>query len=454
MIRASLEKAIKHALQSHVYLDPSDFVRRKYENDDHESCYSVSYRHNRIYSFVLEMKKPGAFHVPFHVKMNPGRSSSQETVVLDDQFALLRELKDWEQRLHEDAGVFPIRRQLQLHVSGIDRMRERLALMPGESAQLENRSDFLGEIHRWQLRLCRFISAMQESRRSVVIGIAKKCLKNAGELKAALGRLQPSMAVAEESLEAISREFRVLIEAAISDKTQISMEQWTLLPDAEFLPLMGLCEKYSSLVRSIRDTVLSMPADVFAERVHRDELLEALNSCIKDRQRDVRTLQSYCEDEIPAKMKRHLVEVEKMRQRIEMLPDNSWTADEIARFRDVLEQIRKEVNALLRVDEAEKKDIADRISRMLRSDHIEKQSRLRSTIEFLEEKVRAMESTSLKFLDEMMDPEFMLDQSSAWKETAVLRSIENRMALIAVVDILKKEMESAEKFRTILKSPT
>jgi hypothetical protein len=129
MIRPSLKEAIKRTLDTHHYLGWSDFVIRDYEKDN-EACVAIGYRERRVCSFIFQVKKKnGLFREPsYAITMSPGHETFEEALTVNDQPALLQELKGWQQRVHEDVGTMPRSRLFQAHIRGISRMEARLGL--------------------------------------------------------------------------------------------------------------------------------------------------------------------------------------------------------------------------------------------------------------------------------------------------------------------------------------
>lgn len=64
--------------------------------------------------------------------MRPGRESVEEAFLAEERSGLLAEIKEWLRRLHNDIISEPALRQFKEHAEAINKLKERLSVLPDE----------------------------------------------------------------------------------------------------------------------------------------------------------------------------------------------------------------------------------------------------------------------------------------------------------------------------------
>lgn len=134
MIRPALLKAISAALQSHSYLSQEDFITREFKNRVGNPAIEIKYRYNTtlFFRFGIPTTRTDNDEYIFHVTVQPGHESIEESLSTKSRSGLTSELREWLDRLYEDIVSLPIVRQLQEHARTIDQLKERLETLPDE----------------------------------------------------------------------------------------------------------------------------------------------------------------------------------------------------------------------------------------------------------------------------------------------------------------------------------
>ena len=107
MIRPTLLKAISVALQSHPYLSQEDFITREFKNRAESPAIEIKYRYNTtlFFKFVIPTKRTDNDEYIFHVTVQPGHESIEESLSTKSRNGLTSELREWLNRLYEDNSV-------------------------------------------------------------------------------------------------------------------------------------------------------------------------------------------------------------------------------------------------------------------------------------------------------------------------------------------------------------
>ncbi len=134
MIRPALLKAISAALQSHSYLSQEDFITREFKNRAGRPAIEIKYRYNTtlFFRFVIPTTRTDNDEYIFHVTVQPGHESIEESLSTKSRYELTSELREWLDRLYEDIVSLPIVRQFQEHARTIDQLKELLETLPDE----------------------------------------------------------------------------------------------------------------------------------------------------------------------------------------------------------------------------------------------------------------------------------------------------------------------------------
>jgi hypothetical protein len=165
-----------------VYLGRSDFLLREYQKDN-ESCLAVVYQSNKKFCFLVGVKNEQHFRDEprFNITMSPGREAFEQTAAIQGRPALLEQLKAWQQRVHEDLGVFPIGRQFEAHIRRIGRMEACLGLAKNKLEE-DNVNGFYDELSKWEEMLQEVVAASQGTHHSVLLWFLKTRLNEIKKL--------------------------------------------------------------------------------------------------------------------------------------------------------------------------------------------------------------------------------------------------------------------------------
>jgi len=460
MIRESLENAVQNGLESHPILARSDFVVRRYQSNDNDACLKVSYRHSRKLFFDFAVKNnggsPGEYY--FNLTMSPGIETSEQVSRVHGRFALIQELKAWQQRLHEDLGAFPISRQCESHSAGIGKLRERMALMPGDtSSQLEKQRDFLFDLDAWWRRMSYYVNSQQNHHHGAVIGTLKRHLDEMQTMTREIDAMPVDSVAAGKlaevrvGLEQSCREAAALIERELFIRQMLDEEKLCLLEEPAFQEETSLLLAHSRSIETMTALIHAASDGGSVHKDRRDGFIEQWNARLERVRKDVDSLNYFRRNDVTAQFKRHLTIVENMRERIERTPGHPLALHESARFYGDLDQIMKEATELLGKKETEKGELIRETRKWIGASRVEEEKNFEKTIAYLNGKLQTMERLIRNYRADMSDPHFP-EKNEAWKERAELRLSEEKRTVSSTIDILKRDMESTVKLWEILGS--
>ena len=435
MIRPSLKKAIERALDSHVYLGRSDFLLHEYQNKDDEGCLAVAYRSNRKFCFVVTVMNRGSvFQEPaFSVTMNPGREAFHETLALQGRPNLLEQLKAWQQRLHEDIGVFPVSRQFEAQIRRISRMEAKLGLTSKDTSK-EADANFLEELAQWEIMLQEFISASQAMHQTVSMSYLKVRMNEIRKLQKCL---QAGAAEALPTAEASALRGEVdRMSSSVAENMQtagmllekLEAAELCLVESEVFAQMSELFEADSKKLDEIREQMAPM-IDVGSEEL----------KALRDRSAEApKSLMSYSDDKRVKTLKEHLVAVVKMGEWY----DGTRSGD-TTEIQQTLQRMRKDMSLLSARDVLERSEFEkvfrNAFQRLPRRDNA-------AALAELEESVRTIDKTARTLVDDLINPLYLGDIERAGRERTVLYLIRKKQIVSAAIRLLEQERESNERF--------
>jgi hypothetical protein len=432
MIRASLKEAINRTLDTHHYLGHVDFVIREYEKDN-ESCLAVGYRKRRGCSFVFQLKADPLRQPYWAITMSPGHEALEESLTVNDRLALLQELKNWQQRVHEDLGCMPQRRLFEAHIRGIRRMEARLGLAsPDLVAGRGDDDGFLEELRRWDLALQEFVNASQNIHESLLLTVFKARLQEVekiGEYLAVFSAEFSDHAFSlRRELDQIKREATSQIERSMALKEKLEDGTLCLLENDAYQAVIDQFTAHSTRVEEIRRRLGLMP-DAPAPSLDRAaRLFDELQSLHKRSRGAPEFLNKYRGDETLKKLKRHLAEAETFRQ-------GTNTLD----IREVLEEMRNEISAMQASDAFEHEKFWGTMGANFRSGLDQERKGRHAAIQFLDENIRKIDKTARRYLDDLTNPDFP-EKERGWRASALI-SLEQKKRTFAMAIRLLKEDE-------------
>jgi hypothetical protein len=443
MIRASLKEAIKRTLDTHHYLGHEDFVIREYEKDN-ESCLAVRYRGRRSGSFAFQVKAGPPRQAYWAITMSPGHEVLEESVTVNDRMALLQELKNWQQRVHEDVGCMLRGRLFQAHLRGLGRIEARLGLASRRLvAELSDDDGFLEELRRWDLALQEFVNALQTIHEALLLSLFKSRLQEIEKIGEYFGVLSAEFADDEFSLrrelDQIKREATGQIERSMALKEKLEDGTMCLLENDAFQTVIDQFTAQSSRVEVIRKRLRLMPDDPAPSLDRAAHLFDELQSLHKRSRGAPDLLKKYRDDETLKKLKRHLAEAERFRE-------GTNTLD----IREVLEEMRKEISVVQASDACEKENFFGTIAANIRSGREEERKSRHSTIEFLDENIRKIETTARRYLDDLTDPDFLSEEERGRRERALVSLEQTKRTFATTIRLLKEDEEKDANFFRML----
>jgi hypothetical protein len=416
MIRPSLKKAIESVLDSHVFLGRSDFLITEHQNKENEDCLVVAYRGDRKLCFLLTIQMP-----VFNLTMNPGREAFQETRSVSERSAVIEELRAWQQRVHEDVGVFPWDRQFAAHIRRISRMEACLGL---GSKDIEDTSSFPAELFQWEVMLDEFISASQAMHHSVLVWSLRTRLN---EIKTLEEIVTDSFELRRE-LDEMRRSIISHIEDAIVLQEKLEARQVCLVEREAFLPMGRLIESDSMKLDQIRDRIplSGKPAS----------LIEDANA-LKKR---LTGTKRYCDDEHIKTYKTHLSNAHRLREQFE-------SRNDLAEVKQTLDQMRKEISLLSSRFVMEREES----TRMIRSTFQETLFKDDSgpALKYLEESLQKLETSARMSLDDLMNPLYLAEKDRVIRERILISLIRKKQILVAAVRLLKDDQVAHQRFLTM-----
>lgn len=147
MIRAALMKQVFDAISSHRYLMLDDFVIEEYTSTNEQTCLRARYRYDENWRFLFSIPdskttRAGDTNYIFSCTMRPGRESIEETIQARERSGLLKEIREWTERLHDDVVSAPIVRQFAEQNSAIEELFEKVTALPEEPLSANDAKEF------------------------------------------------------------------------------------------------------------------------------------------------------------------------------------------------------------------------------------------------------------------------------------------------------------------------
>jgi hypothetical protein len=150
MARSTLKKSVLSILNSHPYLAVEDFEITEYADNYRKRNLKILYICCTQWKFIFRIpdNKNSQGLYEFACSVSPGMYAEEESLSAIEESGLTAEIRSWMQRLYDDIVSTPIVRQLQIHSSDIEQLRERLDQVPDELLTRDELSEFREALDR------------------------------------------------------------------------------------------------------------------------------------------------------------------------------------------------------------------------------------------------------------------------------------------------------------------